>query len=104
MFSRYPAWMCEALAVFFVLAASHCVDDMIGIDPSDVVASGWHSWLLLARRCGWEIRKEQSPFPSNQLLVIGVTLDTSGTPDGPARFSISETRNRPLVPDQANPR
>ncbi len=32
-FARYPAWMCEALAVYFSLAASHCVDDMIGIDP-----------------------------------------------------------------------
>ena len=56
--SRYPAWMCEALAVFFTVAASHCVDDMIGIDPSDVVVSGWQSWLRLARRCGWKISQE----------------------------------------------
>ena len=32
-FARHPAWMCEALAVCFSLATSHCVDDMIGIDP-----------------------------------------------------------------------
>ena len=60
-FARYPAWMCEALAVYFGLATSHCVDDMIGIDPSDIVVSGWSAWRYVARRCGWEVSDEKSP-------------------------------------------
>ena len=62
-FARYPAWMCEALAVYFSLATSHCVDDMIGIDPSDIVVSGWSDWRYVARRCGWEVSDEKSPPP-----------------------------------------
>jgi len=33
--------MCEALAVLFAVPASHCVDDMIGIDLADIVMCGW---------------------------------------------------------------
>ena len=39
--------MCEALAVFFALAASPGVDGMIGIDLCDVVVSGWHATVTV---------------------------------------------------------
>ena len=88
--------MCEALAVYFGLACSHCVDDMIGTDPSDWVVSGWKAWRYLARRCGWEISDEKSPPPSQRFMVIGVTLDTSGTPAEPAHLSVSTKRIKAL--------
>ena len=59
-FSRYPAWMCEALAVLFAVPASHCVDDMIGIDPADIVMTGWNAWRHFAKISGWEVSDEKS--------------------------------------------
>ena len=59
-FSRHPAWMCEAIAVFFAMSVTHCVNDMIGIDPSDVVMSGWRAWRCFAQRCGWEVSDENA--------------------------------------------
>ena len=84
--------MCAALAVYFSLAASHCVDDMIGIDPSDIVVSGWSAWRYVADRCGWEVSDEKSPPPSQRFMVIGVTLDTTGTPTEPAHLTVSTKR------------
>ena len=84
--------MCEALAVLFAVPASHCVDDMIGIDLADVVMSGWKSWRAFAKVSGWEVGDDKSPPPSQKFLVIGVDLDMSATPAGPAVLSISEKR------------
>ena len=63
-FARHPAWMCEALAVYFSIATSHCVDDMIGIDPSDIVVCGWSAWTYLARRCGGILVTRSNPLLS----------------------------------------
>ena len=84
--------MCEALAVLFAVPASHCVDDMIGIDPADVVMSGWKAWRALAKVSGWEVGDDKSPPPWQKFVVIGVDLDMSDTPVGPAVLSISEKR------------
>ena len=84
--------MCEALAVLFAVPASHCVDDMIGIDLADVVRSGWESWRALAKVSGWEVGDDKSPPPSQKFVVIGVDLDMSDTPVGPAVLSISGKR------------
>ena len=84
--------MCEALAVLFAVPASHCVDDMIGIDLADIVMSGWKSWRAFAKVSGWEVGDDKSPPPSQRFLVIGVDLDMSATPVGPAVLSISEKR------------
>ena len=91
-FARFPAWMCEALAVFFAVAVSHCVDDMIGVDPDDVVMSGWRAWRRLAKRCGWEVSDAKSPLPSQRFMVIGVTLCLTNLPVENAFLSVSEKR------------
>ena len=35
-FARFPAWLCEMAAALFALAASHCVDDIIAVEPDTV--------------------------------------------------------------------
>jgi len=32
-FARYPAWMCWLAAVLYAIPASHCVDDVISVEP-----------------------------------------------------------------------
>lgn len=90
--ARYTAWMCEALAVLITVAASHRVDDMIGVDPPDAVMRRWEAWRFFASRGGWEVSDEMSPQPSQTLMATGVVLDTSDTPkDLPSCCSL--TRN-----------
>ena len=88
--------MCEALAVFFTVVTSHCVDDMMVTGPTPVVRSGWDYCLCLGRTCGWEISDAKYPPPSAKFMVIGVTLDMTETPDGPAKLVISRNRVRAL--------
>ena len=39
-FARFPAWTCQVVAVLFALPMSHCVDDLICIEPENIVVSG----------------------------------------------------------------
>jgi len=78
-FSRFPAWLCWVAAVLFALPLSHCVDDMIAIEPTALADSGRNAWLTLCQALGWEISMPKSPIPRNVFLVIGVLLDLSGT-------------------------
>ena len=84
--------MCEALSVFFAVAISHCVDDMTGVDPIEVVRGGWESWQCFGRACGWEIGDARPSLPSAKFMVVGVTLDMAETPDGPAKLVMSRKR------------
>lgn len=68
-FARHPAWMCEALAVHCGLAASHCVNDMIGVGPSDLVVCGREAWCYVGRRCGREVRDDNSSLSPSVLLL-----------------------------------
>ena len=81
-FCRYPTWFCDTVAALFAVPMSHCVDDMISVEPAKVVESGWASWRLMAELAGWELNEEKSPWPSSWFQVIGVLLDLQATPGG----------------------
>ena len=60
-FARYPAWLCEIAAVLFALPTSHCVDDMISVEPEALASSG-------------NIAEDKSPPPADTFTVIGIQL------------------------------
>ena len=74
-FARYPAWLCEVAAVLFGLPVSHCVDDMISVEPTILAFLGQRCFVELCRATGWEISEGKPPPPSSRFVVIGVELD-----------------------------
>jgi len=91
-FARYAAWIVEAAAVLFGLPATHCVDDIIGIEPVDRATSGNMAFKAFCSLAGWKISAGKSPMPSNRFVVIGVALDLSPVPNDDAILKVSEAR------------
>ena len=54
-FSRYPAWACQIVAVLLGLPMTHCVDDMIVVEPAEWIMSGWRCWKRLNIYMGWYV-------------------------------------------------
>ena len=79
-FSRFPSWSCEVMAALFAVSCSHWVDDVIAIDPEEVVMAGWYAWKGLQSCLGWELSARKSPQPSACFDVIGVHLDLTEAP------------------------
>lgn len=96
-FARYAAWLCECAASLFGLAVSHCVDDIIGIEPAGLAASGNLAFKILCSLTGWTISASKSPLPSGRFVVIGVLLDLTGTPMSEAILQITEKRLEQLT-------
>ena len=46
-FARYLAWLVEVAAVLFALPLTHCVDDIIGVEPSVIAVSGNLAFKIL---------------------------------------------------------
>ena len=91
-FARFAAWLCDVNAVLFAVPASHCVDDIISVEPSGLARSGNLCFKLLCLLTSWELSPEKAPPPDARFLVIGVTLDLSDVPEGEAILLISEAR------------
>ena len=95
-FSRYPAWMCFALAVLLALHAQHCVDDVLGMDRMECLMDGWKAWRRIAEALGWDVPDKKSPSPSQDYLAIGYKVIHVGTPERWARLQISTARRDAL--------
>jgi len=74
-FSRYPAVFCIMVALLFMVPATHCVDDVIIVEGSDVADSGKLCWDLLMLLCGWKMSDAKDQIPSQLFTVIGVSID-----------------------------
>jgi len=51
-FARYPAWLCECASTLFALPITHCVDDVIGIEPASLALAGNIAFKLLCEATG----------------------------------------------------
>jgi hypothetical protein len=91
-FARFPAWMCEVNAVLFGAPTSHCVDDIISVEPESLAAAGNMAFKSLCLLTGWAISEEKSPEPAYSFIVIGVQLDLSLVPEGEAAIRVTEKR------------
>jgi len=96
-FARYPAWLCEISAVLFGIPVSHCVDDMISVEPERLALMGRFCFIELCKVTGWEISVEKSPPPSNTFVVIGVEMDLSEVPEGEAAIRVTRKRIEQLT-------
>ena len=77
-FARYVTWIVETAAALFAAPATHCVDDIISVEPVDRALSGNIAFKALCMLAGWMISLAKSPLPSVRFVVIGVDLDLSG--------------------------
>ena len=96
-FARYPAWLCEVAAVLFGVPVSHCVDDMISVEPTILAFLGQRCFVELCRVAGWEISEGRSPPPSSRFVVIGVELDLMEVPTGEAAIKVTKKRIEQLT-------
>ena len=76
----------------FAIPLTHCVDDIICVEPEELVDSGHLAFKILCTATGWAISSNKAPPPSAAFLVIGVVLDLSKTPDGDAVLQVSAKR------------
>ena len=76
---------------------SHCVDDMISVEPSELADSGRFTFIDLCRLTGWAISVEKSPPPSDIFVVIGIELVLSAVPDGEAAIRVTTKRIEQLT-------
>ena len=74
-FVRFAAWLCEVAGSLFELPLTHCVDDIIVVEPESLVESGNLSFKVLCITTGWAISPNKAPPPAAIFLVIGVELD-----------------------------
>lgn len=91
-FARFPAWLCAMAAALFALAASHCVDDIIAVEPNPIAASGNWCFKMLCGLTGWALSPSKAPPLACIFMVIGVVLDLSGVPLAEAILKI-ETKH-----------
>jgi len=96
-FARYPAWLCECASTLFALPITHCVDDVIGIEPASLALAGNIAFKLLCEATGWKISAAKSPLPEEVFVVIGVKLDLSGVPEHEAKLEVTEKRVEQLT-------
>ena len=57
-FARYAAWLCEVASVLFALPLTHCVDDIIGIEPEELSMSGNLVFKILCELSGWAVSQQ----------------------------------------------
>ena len=91
-FARYAAWLCECAASLFALPASHCVDDIISVEPAPLAASGSLAFKILCGVTDWTISVTKSPPPADTFVVIGVELDLSCVPEDEAILKVTGKR------------
>ena len=96
-FSRYPAWMCWAMAVLFAIPISHCVDDMIHVEAEALTDLNRRVWLLLCDALGWDVSMDKSPEHARCFDVIGVTLNLGCGTNGHDHISVSKKRIEGLI-------
>ena len=96
-FSRYPAAFCHIVAGFFLLPATHCVDDVIFIEEEMVVDSGKMSWDLLMKLCGWRMSESKDAPPSSCFPIIGVSLNLEPFPNSDPTVLITARRISSLI-------
>ena len=96
-FARYPAWLTECAAVLFALPLTHCVDDIIGIEPDELAMSGNIALKILCSVTGWAISETKAPPPASSFVVIGVELNLEEVPDKEATIRVSERRVEQLT-------
>ena len=89
-FARFAAWLVEVSASLFAVPASHCVDDIISVEPDELAMSGNLSFKSLCCLTGWTTSPEKSPLPACTFVVIGVVLDLALVPDEEATLKNSK--------------
>ena len=60
-FARYAGWLCEVSASLFALPASHCVDDVISVEPGELAESGNLAFRVLCTTTGCAISAGKPP-------------------------------------------
>jgi len=75
-----------------MLPATHCVDDVIIIEASDVAVSGKLCWDLLMQLCGWKMSVAKDKDPSELFTVIGVSVDLRPLPVGDPNVMVTQRR------------
>ena len=91
-FTRYAGWLCEVSGSLFALPLTHCVDDVIGVEPEDLAESGNLCFKVRCLTAGWAISPKKAPPPAAKFLVIGVELDLSKTPREEAVLKVAAKR------------
>ena len=81
----------------FALPITHCVDDIIGVEPSSLAVSGNLAFKLLCEATGWKVSIEKSPQPAGIFQVIGVELDLSEVPEKEAVLKVTARRIEQLT-------
>ena len=96
-FSRYTALICNVSAVLFRLPLTHCVDDVICVEPSIYAVAGKRCFDVLVRLCGWKMSEDKNVEPCDSFAVIGVQLDLKPFPTSWPLLSITKKRVQSLV-------
>lgn len=47
--------------VLLSLPMTHCVDDMIVVEPSEWIMSAWRCWKRMNICMGWDVSEEKNP-------------------------------------------
>ena len=87
-----PVNCCHAMAVLGALPCEHCVDDMISMERTRTMTTGWLLWRHIADLCGWRVPDSKSPPPSSVAVALGAEFDLSRHSRGLIRISIHDAR------------
>ena len=96
-FARIPSFCAVAIAVLIGMPLIHCVDDRIGIEPDDIIFSGWVVWRLFATLCGWHVPDVKSPEPGSLFRALGANLNLSVCPHRPPFSKGTEEKRLKLL-------
>ena len=75
-----------------MIAATHCVDDVISIENSETAASGMAAWEIFMEMCGWKLSAEKRKQASGIITVIGVSLNLLPLPSNCATRMVTKKR------------
>ena len=76
-----------------------CVDDLLSVERSTTMLSGYHSWRSFAAVCGWDVPDEKSPPPQRYLRTLGAMTDLRLFPTGPIRLESAIERVKTTLED-----
>ena len=96
-FARFPAVFCHMVAVLLLIAASHCVDDVISVEDDESVESAKAAWDMLMDCFGWLMNVEKDSKPLPVLVVIGISLNLSPVPGSDPSVMVMAKRVKTLI-------
>ena len=83
--------------MWFGLPLTHCVDDMIAVEPAALALSGNWSLKILCALTGCAISEAKAPLSAPVFVVIGVELDLANVPEREATIKVSQRRIEQLT-------